>query len=189
MPLTRQHKIYGCVLALTLGGLAVDRFVVGYDQSGPSQAGAATDGAAPPRPAQSTASARTATPLAPTESTDGVAKPDYRLLAAQLDTLSFGRTEAEEAQLLARLFGSAVPDPTVDSASQMNEPAFDGQQFIRRHTLQAVMVSPQGSTAMINGRLRRIGDVVDGLTLTHIDARSVTLMQGSHGGRLQLRGR
>lgn len=174
MALTKERKILIAVAGLACGVFLLDRVLMGGAMSGPSQAQAAGPPAAivPANPA--------ALAVAPAADHD---------LAIDLTPTAISTTSL--AQRLAHA-GRQLPETTPDAfrpsarwqtappadAPVAASPSFDPRAFADRHPLDAVYASPQGATAMVDGRAVRRGDVREGMTLTDIGDRWVVWTGG-----------
>jgi hypothetical protein len=193
MQLTRQQKIYAAVLLLAGVAFGMDRWVIGH---GPDEASAAaprnrmsTAQSAPPAIAAGgvTGEPRGSTPVASAAvsapftgaSTAGSKPGPSRSLAVRL----------QEVVKVEGLDLSAVPDAfrpsrrwdppdallPVAPVAPAPPPKFDlASQFRSRHKLNAVMKGHAGvgGVAIVDRRMRAVGQQVDGLTLVEVREQS-----------------
>ncbi|HYE03084.1 MAG TPA: hypothetical protein VD963_07595 [Phycisphaerales bacterium] len=169
---TNNRTLYAAVLGLALGGLAVDRFILGGAELGPASALAS----APTEQPESSPEATT-----PAELSDDV--PANSVLASRLSALR---------QLVASDAPEEPADPFgVLSTSQPESEARSEavalrETFLRDHTLNSVMISGQARVAVIGGRPLQVGDEVGGFTLESIEKDSAELACGQVRVRLNV---
>jgi hypothetical protein len=137
MKLRKRERALAGVFAVSLAGLAVDRFC--FPESAPRAAAAAESepGAVP---------ASTAIPLAPATTT--------RPAVAEHVTDVFAWSRLGEAGMLLRTAAAAAPPETETTADA----------FQAAHRLDAVILG-QRPLALVDGVALRIGDTLDGFTL------------------------
>jgi len=165
MVLTKRQKTMVVVLGVGLAALAVDRFVLGGPESGPSQAQAASpDPGMGPSPLGA--------PAAPAE-TDLLANS----LATRLDTLretmdlDLSATKDAFCPSESWLSDMRPADPVATSSTEVK-----GLDFGRKHQLNAVVTGGGGhGGAFIGDRFVRVGQVIDGFRLVKIGYRTATL--------------
>ncbi|MFG0331483.1 MAG: hypothetical protein ACF8PN_16470 [Phycisphaerales bacterium] len=173
MELTKQHKLLIGVVGAAVLVVGADRvFLSGA--SGPEEAEAAT-------PAEPSSAANS---LASIESlrawtVDGETLADRVLALAAPDDFVFDAV-ADPFTPDASWYPEETesPGPTPNALSEENAPPPSFQ-------LEAVMARSGGGQAMINGRILRVGESIDGYMLTVVRAGSVTLE--SDNGEITLR--
>ncbi len=180
MKLSKKHKMYGAVIVVAAGGLAVDRFVL---SAGPAEAQAApmavVEGAVA---ASGTAPATTPGAMEPNAAEATNIGP---VIADRLDTLA-------AANFLELGQSSDAFDPgskwrvEEEGAQTQAGASSDQHPFVRDHRLDAALVSPDGGVAIISGagvengqKAFKVGEVIRGFTLTEVQARSVVLTRGN----------
>src|SRR5688572_24885279 len=195
MQLSKQQKIYEAVLLLAGVAFGVDRWVIGH---GPEEASAALPGktrpaAARPGPAPAPSAAplaqgagggdpRGAAPLVPAPlaaETAPAPRPGARSLAVRLqEVVRFERlnlSDVPDAFRPSRRWDPPdmlLPPPPV---APVAPPRSDlASQFRNRHKLNAVMKGHAGvaGVAIINGRMFRVGQKLDDLTLVAVHEHS-----------------
>ncbi|MBL7140608.1 MAG: hypothetical protein ISS74_06830 [Planctomycetes bacterium] len=180
MTLTRSRKLCVAILGLALAALAVDRVFLASGTSGPKAAGASSlpapdsaDAAGasqdkktlpaadrPPTLAARLESAAEQFALAPTEMRDGFSIAETWLAELQVPTA-------------AHPPGPAEPQPSAAEA------------FAGRHTLTSVILTSQGGSAVIDGKVVPLGQAVDGFTLLRLTRESAVF--GAAGEEVELR--
>ena len=181
LQLSSKHKVYAALLAIAVGAMAYDRFH--------SWEPAAARAAVLPVPSE------TAAVTAPGDGVGGLADPGAALppssdegdMAARLrgvaaaagDPLAGLRDAFAPPQAWAAVRQAAMPDPGA---------GVDAAAFVAGHLLSVVMLSGRGGggSAVIGGRLVRVGQAVDGYRLTTVRPRSARL-SGPDGAAVELR--
>lgn len=170
MALNKRQRASMGVLAIGLVALVVDRMFV-LPQSAPAGPTAAADDytitatsetAAAPPPVSSPAGLTAATKLETAWSDKNLRLDEPRDLFSLPP--SWPRTQGPERRI--------VPTVTAETV------------FAARHRLEAITMDPQGERALIDDRLLRLGETLEGFELVAIDKESVTFEQG--GQRVQL---
>jgi hypothetical protein len=193
MQLTKQQKIYAAVLLLAGVAFGVDRWVIGH---GPEEASAAapkarTSGAQPtPTTAGPAAGGVTAYPRGTISVAPG--SGSVPLAGASTAGSRQGRSLAVRFQEVVKVEGldlSSVPDAfrpsrrwdppdalmPVAPVAPAPPPKFDlVSQFRARHKLNAVMKGRAGvgGVAIVDRKMRAVGQQVDGLTLVEVKEQS-----------------
>ena len=157
---TKQRKVFVGVLAVAGAALIADR----------SFFGAAPLGAGTVLAGQDSPAAKAATPVV----TPATSSPAGPTLVARLEAL---RDKAvDEDPFVSPFVDSTLPAAPVAEAPAA--PEFDAAACAARHKLSAVMNGKNGSVAMIGGKVYRVGDTLDGLTLTRIENQNA-LFEGN----------
>jgi len=181
MTLSRSRKIVLAILAVASTALLVDRLVLAPSASGPKHARAAAtaDG--------STTGTGAASSPAPPTAPGAMAGPR---LADRLQTI------AEDADLdPATLRDGFIPaktwleeliepPPEHESAEPQASPA---TQFAQRHTLTSVILTSRGGSAVIDGKVVPVGQVLDGFRLVRLTRQSAVFEAGGEEVELRLR--
>jgi hypothetical protein len=171
-----QRRVSIAVLALALTALGVDRLVLSGGVSAPraSQAGAIvpaamTDSRAERSPArESPASAPTSTP-APTLA--------ERFQAA---AASMPGPEPDGFAIPAAWRPAQADIEIITAEGSVSAPEVDLRAFASSHKLSAVVVrGGAGLAAVVNDQVVRLGEMVDGLVLAEVGARSATFSDGA----------
>ena len=174
--MSTKHKAYAATLAVAVAALAYDR----CRSSGPAAAGAAV---LPPAavavaggPVDPAADARAAG--APPSDGGGMAARLRALSATTDDPLAGLRDAFTPPDAWAAARRAASPDPAA---------GVDAATFAAGHRLSVVMLSGRsgGGSAVIGGRLVRVGQAVDGYRLTAVRPRSARL-SGPGGAAVEL---
>lgn len=166
MALSKRRKIFLALLAVCVAGLIYDRLQPGPHAVGPTAAAgsmipdaytaeledglSAAAGAASPTQPHNTLANRLEG-LAKAQGLDGMDVRD----AFRPPEEWMGRTAAEQP----------APGPKEDNA----------RRLVENRRLRAILVGPDGSSAIIDNRCLRIGQKLDGFELVSIDKRSVVL--------------
>ena len=186
MQLTQQQKIYAAVLLLAGAAFAVDRWVIGHGPEGASAAApkARTSGAQP-APAAPTGGGVTAYPRGTMSVTPGagpttlVGGSTSRSLAVRFQEVV--KVEGLDLSSVPDAFRPSrrwdPPDALLPAApvATAPPPKFDlVSQFRSRHKLNAVMKGRAGfgGVAIVDRRMRAVGQQVDGLTLVEVKEQS-----------------
>jgi hypothetical protein len=176
MALSKQRKAYVAILLVAAGFLTADRFILGTGATVPATA------AAEPLSLAKSVSNTTGAPAAQIAQQPGTPASSLpQSLATRLERLRDSAADAlvEASPQLIDPFTSppalaAIPAmlPAEQAALVDNK----AEEFSRMHRLTAVMRSAADSSAVIGGRIYRVGDSLDGLTLIEIDRRSATFV-------------
>jgi hypothetical protein len=171
---SRQRKVYAAILALALGGLAVDRLVLG-GATGPKDASAEVDAAASPDSPKSPLLRLSAGPSITTRANTLAGRLDRMAGEQQLELLT-----VEDAFRPA--LGWVRPAETgVKPIVQLTE----GQAFAKSHRLMAVINNNGGAgAAIIDNQTLTVGRQIDGYTLVSVTQRSALLEKA--GQRVEL---
>lgn len=181
--LSPQRKAVTAVLGLALVGLIVDRLVLPAPVSGPDAAEAAVlDGTAPVSGGPGAASggsasgARGAKALEPER--ESVRE---RIAAAALAHLAASGV-AGGASAVRDPFSAPVLWRVQDEPKPVApvKPEADVSRFHPR--ISGVIKRPDGVCALVNGALRKVGDVVDGFTIVEIHSGMEASAPGGGGG-------
>lgn len=175
MGLTKERKILIAVAGVACGIFLLDRLLMGGAMSGPTQAQAA---------GPSVSAVAAADVVASTMTTETPTPIEVNLATSAQTTTSLAQRLAHAGRHLPAVTPNAfspsarwqAPAPAEQPVVPTND--FDARAFADRHPLDAVFASPQGATAMIDGRATRRGDVRDGMTLTDIGDRWVVWSGG-----------
>jgi hypothetical protein len=196
--LTKKHKIYLGVAAIGLVCLLVDRFVL--------RGGAASADAAPavavvvkPKPEAPTVAQNSAPAAAPvTGPSHRPARPMVPAAAAEAPASSSSTAViVDRLKAVAQAQGLDGSTPVTDafrpsptwvppkpdkSATPDAAPLETREQlFVRTHTLTAVVVGRNGF-ALVDGKLLRVGQELEGFRLVSVDKKSATFAGNEGGG-------
>jgi len=167
--------MFVAVLALALGGLALDRLVLDSGATGPGEASA--DESAP---LATSPSATAATP-APQPSLTNRADT----LAGRLERIAreehFEPLQVDDAFRASPLW---VKPPAKSTEEKVKAPVNDADAFVAKHKLMAVITNSSGGAAIIGSQTVLVGRSVDGFTLVSVTKRSAVLEKG--GQRVEL---
>lgn len=195
MKLTKTHKVYAAVLGLAVAAFAADRFVL---SPAPEQAAdAAADyrpAAAPAAAARSHAAARPTT-IPTTAPAVAVAAEESSTsgLAARMQAVAGAKQLA--AAPVADAFkpdNSWVPEVVVAKPVEAAKPTgpsaetLAAKEFAQGHQLTGVMNTRGGGVAVINGKMLRPGQTIDGFRLVSVKARSAQLRRGKASVELRI---
>ncbi len=176
MKLSMARKVYLAILAAAAAALLADRLLVGYDET-PEQARASVG---PSRPGAPAAAER------PTSSPVGAAGPSG---------------PASLADRLKKAAGEAGLDP--DSAADAFAPSelwlaqpeeaqagknlpTPGEVFATGHRLSSVVLAGEGGWAIVNGKIVRLGERIDGFDLVELTRSSAVFQAGQERVELKL---
>jgi hypothetical protein len=202
---TKSQKISGSVLALAVVAFGVDRWVLDGGSSAAPEPVEQLLVSSPTSPAPLAAAVPTpATAVTPTSPAEATGQNNGMSLASRLMSLAEARRfQAEAAPDAFRpsdewLAAAAPPPPTAKAgaatagAAKPVAPAAPkvdhAANFIRTHTLTAVMKNKDGGMAIINGKLYRPGQYVDGFKLTKVGLKDARFWGKGSGATLKLAG-
>jgi hypothetical protein len=174
---SRERTIYASIFGLALAGLAVDRCLLDAPLSGPGTAAADTVDAAPATPEESAPAA----PPGPRLVRVGVGAQVLEARWQHDPSLTDVRTDAfappsEWPVAVARL---EAPREPVEKPREVV--AFDA-------TLTAIFaVNGSSPTALVDGKVLRVGSVHKGFTLEELTSEVATFVQGDQRVELRLR--
>jgi hypothetical protein len=170
MKLNKKHTVYFAIGALGIGFLAFDR-VITPGQEAEAASIVPDAGATVPATAPATAPHPVVSAVAPGATADKVDEQ----VADHLETVAaehhFNLATTREAFTVAAGWGTTRTSGVVDNSSLA---------FASRHRLLSVVVSGHSAGAMIDGRLLRVGDDLDGMKLTAVSKQGAMF---SSGGR------
>jgi hypothetical protein len=169
MQLNKQRKILLAVLGVALLVFAADWFLAGSSNTGPS-----------------VASAEVSAIVAPGSAAPVAEEPDQGPAALTVSVAQQIETFRQRPQLTAvRMADSFEPSAAWIASNQALTQDADEElpqqiaaAFARAHTLSAVMTGTQSSYAVIDGKIVRVGEDLDGFELLLIDDQSVTMSSG-----------
>jgi len=172
MALNKRQKMSVGVLAIGLVALLVDRMYV-LPQSAPAGQ------AAPADEYTVTATADRAAVPPP------VSAPADLTVAAKLDAAwSDNNPHSDEPR---DLFSLPSSWPTTRRSQETPRPTVTaGSAFAARHRLEAITVDPQGKRALIDDKLLRLGETLEGFRLVAIDTESVAFERDGQHIQLEL---
>jgi len=75
-------------------------------------------------------------------------------------------------------------DATPAAGTDQTPGAGTAEAFLTNYELQATFIGPYKHLAVINGRIRRLGSIIDGFTMTRVEPRRAEFRRGSD--RLEL---
>ncbi len=204
---TKSQKISASVLALAVVAFGVDRFVLDggpvAPQAEPAEQLLVSNPSSPaPAPPQATPAPATATVATNAAKRAGFAKGVS--LASRLNAMAEARRFQADAaadafrpsdQWLADAAPpSAKPKPTAaisvtKKAAKPVAPRIDhAANFMQSHTLTGVMKDKDGGMAIVNGKLYRSGQYVDGFKLTKVGLKEARFWGKGTGATLKLAG-
>jgi hypothetical protein len=159
MAWNRQRRVFAGVLAVAGAALVADRVFFGAAPLGVETAEATQEGG-PAKAAAATPAQSAAVP--------GV------MLSQRLESFRDRATDADP--FVSPLVTLAAVEPA-DIEEQSPTPVFDAAAWAGGRRLTAVLNGRSGSVAMIDGKVYRVGDTLDGLTLVRIESQ-VALFEG-----------
>jgi hypothetical protein len=174
---SKQRKMLAAVLALGLGGLAVDRLLLDGGATGPQEAAAQQD--LSPNAAATDAIISNTTPktIEITRSKTVAGRLD-RMAAAQ----GFNLTEVQDAFRPSSAWTRATSKPTAAEKTAPKET--EAEAFAKSHKLMAVVHNSAGGAAIIGNRTITVGREIDGFTLVLVTPRGAVLEKD--GQRVEL---
>jgi hypothetical protein len=174
--LSKQRKVYVALLGLGLLVLAVDKFMLAPEGAGATE---------PPLPSDTPAADATPQPKAePSAPPSGPAKPPLaNRLAEAL------RPDAAPARDGFRASPSWIQPPKGEE-SEAPAPVTKADKFIANHKLMMILTKTVNQelvhTAVIAGKVYRIGDALDGFTLAFIDHEARRVVFKADGESVEL---
>jgi len=181
MTLSRSRKIVLAILAVAATALLVDRLVLAPSASGPKHARAAAT--ADGTPAGTSATSSPAPPTAPGADPGPRLADRLRTIAqdAELDPDALRDGFVPAAAWLEEL---VEPPPEPEPPEPQASPA---TQFAQRHTLTSVILTSRGGSAVIDGKVVPMGQVLDGFRLTRLTRQSAVFEAAGEEVELRLR--
>ena len=173
MRLTRERTIILSVLGVAVAALLLDQLLGGPSVTGPSAAAADTGEAEP-----------TAAVADGTEAAAPVLPPSGDPLASNAGSVTQQLEYFRQSQqlTLANIGDAFHPGQEWLAAQQETEaetaenlPQYAADLFAREHSLSAVMKGSQGGYAIIDGRIVRLGDHLDGFRLVSVSDNAVIM--------------
>jgi len=166
MKLSRSRIIVLVLLAAAAAALAVDRLVLAPSASGPKQAVAS--------PAAASASPSVKQPVA-----DGLVEASIGAAGSRLADRLQTASEQFELDPAGMRDGFRPVDAWLADLAPPAPPAEDAQPalpagpspadlFASRHTLTSVMLSRRGGSAVVDGKVVRLNQALDGFTLVRL---------------------
>ena len=86
----------------------------------------------------------------------------------------------EDAPTTDPFSAGQLPAPPPPPPPAREDPEAKARAFERSHTLTAVMLTHKGSVAMINGKVLRVGQQIDGYQIIGIGKNSASLSDGKY---------
>ena len=162
----RKKLIYLGLLVSAGGAFIVDRLFLGEPE---------TAAAAPSRPVKTT---RKPAPRKrpPKEKPPPAADPSLTWLN-QLGEQQ-GQRDVFVPSVDMLKYYKALRDPADEEEKEGGPDATSPEAFEREHELQATCVSPDALMAVIDGKVRRLGEKIDGYRLTKIEAYRAEFRRG-----------
>jgi hypothetical protein len=157
MKLSKSKVISLAALGLAVAAMLVDRLVVGPDAAAPKSA-EATIASRPAAPAAPAAPATTVPASAPIRLADRL---KVLAEAPNLDPL-----HARDAFVPPESWLAQPKTPETAAAAPAADPA---EKFIHEHKLTSVLTAGDGGIAMVNGKVLRVGQEVDGFKLVRLE--------------------
>jgi len=192
MTMSRSRLAVFVALGVALVALVVDRLVLAPSATGPQPAAAAES---PPGPAAAATQPPTGPEAPPTAAETDPASPSAgppplasRLAAAaerfSLDPERLRDGFAPAPSWLAELTEPPPSEPA-EAAPEPETPS-PAEAFREGHALTAVIMTQRGGSAVVNGRVVRLGQTVDGFTLVRLTRRSA-VFASEDGEEVELR--
>ncbi|MFO8012812.1 MAG: hypothetical protein R6X20_05835 [Phycisphaerae bacterium] len=185
MTLTRSRKIILAVLAVAVVALVVDRLVLAPPASGPKHARAAPT----PSPADTAAKTRaTPSPAAATPS-ETVGRPALaERLEATAERFQLDPETLRDGFVPSQAWLVDLVEPAPEAAPEAVETqASPAEQFAEQHTLTSVILTTGGGSAVIDGKVVPVGQVLDGFRLTRLTRSSAVFEADGEEVELRLR--
>lgn len=164
---TKKHMLLAAAAVLAVAALVIDRAVIGYDLTEPSQASAGQATAASP---------------ALRQATHGAPGPTKNPVAEHLESFSHqawsgsGDGVKDAFRTPTHWFDQGRPADTEEPAVFLPDP---GTQFVHKHRLEAVMMTGSGGYAILDGeKVIRTGQKIDGFTLVSLTKREAVFRSG-----------
>ncbi len=155
-----RKQLLAAVCVLGACAIAVDRFVLG--------AGDGVDIVAPADIAMPVVPAVTATVPSPVVPPTLASTPSPTV-ARRLTQVKTDIRSLRDAFISPQSVATSAADSVDESATE---------KFVAAHQLQGVLRSTKGHAAIVDGRIVRVGQAIDGFSLKRVDRRSATFMQG-----------
>ena len=173
---SKRQKLFVASLGLAIAIFAADRLYFGLAPAGPSQAQASTGLRIVSEP----------TAMLPPEVLKDAPVGPKNALANRLEAVwkdhPLDLTRIKDAFCLS---GPWVRQEPAQEEVPVNSDEVRAKEFAQDHQLKAVVVTPRGRIAIIDGTCRTVGQTLDGFRVVSIDKSSVVLM--ANGVRVTLR--
>ena len=180
-----SRRQYACVavLVVAVAALLADRLLLGSGTTGPNPATASTHaavaGPAPAAPAVQVPAAK-----------QTVTSPERPSLGERLAALAKARgvdpAASRDAFALQELWLSQLkkpaPEARPESRPESPPPSAPPAVFASKHKLTAVMMTGQGGSAIVDGKMLRMGQEVGGHKLIGLKASGRAVFQACDGG-------
>jgi hypothetical protein len=187
--LSKQQRVMLAVLALAGLALAVDRVVIGSEAAGPSQA------AAQPVPSADVGSISAERSVADAEAASSSsssgpsskASVERQSVAQQLEAMQ--PPQDVMAGVDDAFWDFSRPLEVIEIAESEEAPTTPDakplEDVAARHALTAILTTPAGPIAVVDGRALRVDRPSGGLTLRGVDGRSTAIVEIA-GQRIRL---
>ncbi len=180
MTLTRSRKMILAILALAVAALVTDRLFLSGG-TGPQRASAS--------PAAAETRSGAAAPASPETEPPAPAQKGPRLatrLQAIAEQLDLDAAGARDAFTLPPAWLNELQDPPTASQEPEPEPEPDpAARFAEHHTLTSVILTADGGSAVVDGKVVPMGQAIDGFTLVRL-TRSTAVFEAD-GQQVELR--
>ncbi len=183
MTASRSRKIIFVILTVAVAALVVDRLVLAPSATGPKQAGAATPGVPE---ASETSPSPSPGAEAPAETSSGPR------LAERLQTVA-DRFELDPTALRDGFVPSEtwledlVEAPPPSEPKTAPNPHAAADAFAENHTLTSVIMTSQGGSAVVDGKVVPVGRTIDGFRLVRLTRRTAVFEADGEEVELSLR--
>ncbi len=164
---TKKHMLFAAAAVLAAMALVIDRAVIGYDLTEPSEvsAGQATDASSASR-----------------QATHGVPGPTKNPVTEHLKGFSNQAWSGSEDEVRdafrapAGWFDQGRPADVEEPEVFLPDP---GAEFVHKHRLEAVMMTGSGGYAILDGeKVIRTGQKIDGFTLVSLIKHEAVFRSG-----------
>ena len=185
MKLTKRGIVLLGLLGLAAVAIVVDRLVQSAPAAAPQPAAASSpvSGAAHPAPARPATPTATGTPAATAVQASAIAD---RLRRAgeglDMDPMNLRDAFVPPESWLAR-----PPTPEGHAAAPAAPVADSADRFVREHKLTSVLIDADGGIAVVNDKVLRVGQEIDGYRLVRLAPGTALFTGGDGGASVRLR--
>lgn len=187
MSLSRQHYAYVGMLVLAVAAFLADRLLLGAGTPGPNPAAASTRTAPESQEAGSRPQAAgTAAGPFPQPAACRPQPPWVERLAALAKARGADPAASRDAFALQEPWRSQLKKPAPEALPEPPPPSAPPAVFADKHKLTAVMMTGKGGSAIVDGRMLRMGQEIGGYKLIGLKPGRAVFQAGDGGEEVEL---